>query len=489
MSKGRHRKPTDTLSLKKIALGSSVALGSVVVPATFAAPASAATVDQWDRIAACESGDMNTPGSGRWNLSYGDASSTGGLQIQLATWNDFGGQEYASAPYLATKAQQIAVAERILASQGPSAWVCNSPGHGIASGALSGSSGNPDATPTPTTPPVPTTPPKPTTPPPAADPDDADPGFVTVKAGDTLAKLAAAHQVDGGWQRLYEVNKTKVGPNPNLIHPGLVLALPGHEASAEDPYKDGLPKVGEKSPSAKALQKELKRVGLMGKGVPLADNYGPQTRAGVQRFHDAHPQFTDDTPDGDRQIGPQGWAHLRVMKDNAPHGQVKPKPSAPDADSHDDDAPTTGNDAPVGSGYVIPVRGTIGQSLIVGSGGSMSRSAGGHSGLDITAPHGTPVVSVAAGTVVSMNASGAAYGNHVVVKHADGKYTLYAHLSAISVRMGQSVSAGTQVGNVGSTGNSSGPHLHFEVRTDPTAFSSGVFLEPKAYLRSHGVSI
>lgn len=475
MTQGRHRKPTDTHSLKKIAIGSALALGSAVVPATFAAPASAASVDQWDRIAACESGDMNVPGSGRWNLPYGHASSTGGLQIQLATWNDFGGQNYASAPYLATKAEQIAVAEKILAAQ-PNAWVCNEPGHGIASGALDGGPGGATPTPTPTPTPSPTPTPAP------ADPDDADPGFVTVKAGDTLSKIAKAHNVEGGWQRLYEVNKEKVGPNPALIHPGLVLALPGHEAG--DPYADGLPKVGEKSPSARALQKELKRTGIMDKDVVEADNYGPLTRAGVQKFHDAHPQFQDGTADGDRQIGPKGWAHLRVMKDNAPHG-------APDADSHDDDAPTTGNDtpAPTGSGYVIPVQGRIGQTLIIGSGGSMSRSAGGHSGLDITAPHGTPVVSVAAGTVVSKNASGTAYGIHVVVKHADGKYTLYAHLSASTVSVGQSVRAGQQVGNVGNTGNSSGPHLHFEVRTHPTSFSSGIFLEPKAYLRSHGVSI
>ena len=145
--------------------------------------------------------------------------------------------------------------------------------------------------------------------------------------------------------------------------------------------------------------------------------------------------------------------------------------------------------APSSASYVMPVQGRIGDSLIVGSGGSMSRSAGGHSGLDITAAAGTPVKSAAAGTVVSKNASGGAYGLHVVVKHADGVYTLYAHLSAITVSVGQSVSAGQQVGNVGSTGNSGGPHLHFEVRTHPTAFSPGIFINPLTWLRSHGVSI
>ena len=119
----------------------------------------------------------------------------------------------------------------------------------------------------------------------------------------------------------------------------------------------------------------------------------------------------------------------------------------------------------------------------------MSRSAGGHSGLDITAASGTPVKSAAAGKVVSMNRSGGAYGLHVVVQHSGGVYTLYAHLSAITVSVGQSVSAGQQVGRVGSTGNSGGPHLHFEVRNHPTNFTPGVFINPLTWLRSHGVSI
>lgn len=479
MGQGRHRKSTDTLNMKKVALAATVGLGgAMVVPAAFASPASAATADEWDKTAQCES-------SGNWAINTGNGFY-GGVQFTASTWAAYGGTAYASRADLATKEQQITVAERVLwkgyngtAPQGKGAWpVC---GVGLSNTPYEGGSSpttptTPKPDPTPTDP-TPTTPKPPTTPP--VDPPDASDGEYTVKPGDTLAKIAKALDIEGGWQKLYELNKDEVGANPNLIYPGTKLTLPGHEAPASDPYKDGLPKVGEKSPSAKALQVELKRVKLMDKDVPLSDNYGPLTRAGVQKFHDAHPQFSDGTPDGDRQIGPKGWAHLRVMKDNAPHG-VPSVPSNPGSST-----PTT----PSGSGYVMPVQGSIGQSLIVGSGGSMSRSAGGHSGLDITAPSGTPVRSVAAGTVVSQNASGSAYGNHVVVKHADGKYTLYAHLSAITVSVGQSVSAGQQVGNVGSTGNSSGPHLHFEVRTDPTAFRADVFLEPKAYLRSHGVSI
>src|SRR5690606_16249820 len=123
-------------------------------------------------------------------------------------------------------------------------------------------------------------------------------------------------------------------------------------------------------------------------------------------------------------------------------------PSAPAAPSQ------PSNPAPVTSGYVAPLAaGTYikGDNLILGTGGSMSRSAGGHSGLDLTAPQGTPVRSVASGTVIhaGYGYAGAAYGNHVVIKHADGKYTLYAHLSATTVSAGQSVSAGQMIGNVG----------------------------------------
>lgn len=135
---GRHSKPKNRNKItRRVALGAAVGMGAttgaVALPATFA---SAATIDQWDRIAACESGDKNTPGSGNWNLPGGHADSSGGLQIQLRTWNDFGGQEFAPKAGSATKKEQIIVAERILAQQGSGAWVCNQPGHGIATGAL-----------------------------------------------------------------------------------------------------------------------------------------------------------------------------------------------------------------------------------------------------------------------------------------------------------------------------------------------------------------
>ncbi|WP_368860585.1 M23 family metallopeptidase [Streptomyces sp. RK75] len=114
-----------------------------------------------------------------------------------------------------------------------------------------------------------------------------------------------------------------------------------------------------------------------------------------------------------------------------------------------------------------------------------SWSSGHHTGVDFSAASGTPVKSVAAGEVVAAG-DGGAYGNQVVVRHADGKYTQYGHLSSLSVQVGQQVGAGTQLGLSGSTGNSTGPHLHFEVRTTP---NYGSDVDPVAYLRAHGVSL
>jgi len=89
----------------------------------------------------------------------------------------------------------------------------------------------------------------------------------------------------------------------------------------------------------------------------------------------------------------------------------------------------------------------------------------GHFGLDIAAREGTPVVAAMAGTVERAGAAGT-YGNLVVLRHADGSETRYAHLSAIAVHRGDQVSAGAPIGAVGTTGRSTGPHLHFEVRRD-----------------------
>ncbi|WP_411084168.1 M23 family metallopeptidase [Streptomyces sp. cmx-18-6] len=112
-------------------------------------------------------------------------------------------------------------------------------------------------------------------------------------------------------------------------------------------------------------------------------------------------------------------------------------------------------------------------------------SSGSHSGVDFHAASGSSVVAVGAGTVVEAGWGGA-YGNNVVLRMTDGTYTQYGHLSSIGVSVGQSVTSGQQIGLSGSTGNSTGPHLHFEART--TA-EYGSDMDPVAYLRSHGLSV
>lgn len=93
-----------------------------------------------------------------------------------------------------------------------------------------------------------------------------------------------------------------------------------------------------------------------------------------------------------------------------------------------------------------------------------------HSGIDFGAPSGTPIKSVADGTVTRVANDPGGYGNWVEVKHADGSTSRYAHMSAFGkIKVGQEIGAGTVLGAVGSTGNSTGPHLHFEWRKNGVA--------------------
>ncbi|AYG81309.1 Murein DD-endopeptidase MepM [Streptomyces hundungensis] len=123
-----------------------------------------------------------------------------------------------------------------------------------------------------------------------------------------------------------------------------------------------------------------------------------------------------------------------------------------------------------------------------GLGGSMWSHK--HSGQDFAVPSGTPVSAAHGGTVVKAGPVGAgdgpAYGNAIVIRHANNTYSQYAHLSKINVRIGQSVATGERIALSGNTGNSSGPHLHFEIRTTP---NYGSAVNPVAFLRTVGVRV
>ena len=129
---------------------------------------------------------------------------------------------------------------------------------------------------------------------------------------------------------------------------------------------------------------------------------------------------------------------------------------------------STGSGKPLAAGFVWPVSGPV----VSGFGMRWGRM---HEGIDIAAGMGTPVHAAAAGTVIHAGWLGG-YGNLVVLDHGDGLATAYAHASALLVVVGQSVSQGETVSLVGSTGHSTGPHLHFEVRVN------GVAVDPLLYL-------
>lgn len=143
---------------------------------------------------------------------------------------------------------------------------------------------------------------------------------------------------------------------------------------------------------------------------------------------------------------------------------------------------TGGSDGPASRGWTAPVASYV----FTGSyrqRGSWSR--GYHTGTDFAVPSGTTVRAVGPGRVVHAGYN-RSYGYEVVIRHGDGRYTQYAHLSRIDVAVGRSVSAGQRIARSGATGRVTGPHLHFEVRTTPY-FGSDV--DPLAYLRAHGVRV
>ncbi|MDX3666883.1 transglycosylase family protein [Streptomyces europaeiscabiei] len=358
--RGRHRRyqpnRINRASLTVTAGGAGMAL-----PLIGTGVAEAADVETWDKVAACES-------TNDWNINTGNGYY-GGLQFSQSTWEAFGGTAYAARADLATKEQQIAIAEKVLDGQGPGAWPTCSGRAGLTIGDV-----KPQTTP------------------------QSQAGRVemyTVVQGDTLSEIAGSREVRGGWRKLYEANRRTIGSDPDVILPGQRLSLNT---------------TGQKREQKKEQQKEQKK------------------------------------------------EQKKVQKEQT---SEKRQESA---------------------SFVAPVSASLGTPYRA-SGSSWSK--GYHTGVDFPVATGSSVKSVAAGEIVT-SGWGGSFGYQVVIRHADGRYTQYAHLSAISVKAGQNVGAGQRIGRSGSTGNSSGPHLHFEVRTGP-GFGSDI--DPIAYLRAGGVRI
>jgi len=134
------------------------------------------------------------------------------------------------------------------------------------------------------------------------------------------------------------------------------------------------------------------------------------------------------------------------------------------------------------SRWMAPVE-TYELSASYGSGGT--RWANRHTGQDFAVPIGTPVRAVGTGEVVKVSCGGA-FGIEIVVRHAGGYYTQYAHLAAVAVDHGDRVSPGQWIGQSGTSGNSTGPHLHFEVRVTP---EMGSAVDPVPWLAGRGVTL
>ncbi|WP_157882176.1 transglycosylase family protein [Streptomyces rubellomurinus] len=220
----------------------------LTIPCLTTGTASAASVATWDKVAQCES-------SGDWSINTGNGFY-GGLQFTSSTWAAFGGTAYAPQANQATKDQQIAVAEKVLASQGPGAWPVCSVQAGLTKGGTpaavdtsAGTAAKPAAKPAPAAP--------------AAKPaaaaqdqaaaDSAKTGSAksdwakgdwaqkgqtqahgsdyTVVDGDWLSSIAAKHNVQGGWQHLYDLNRATLTAGPDTIYPGQHLTF-GDEAAA-----------------------------------------------------------------------------------------------------------------------------------------------------------------------------------------------------------------------------------------------------------------
>ncbi|MEV3910584.1 M23 family metallopeptidase [Streptomyces canus] len=227
----------------------------------------------------------------------------------------------------------------------------------------------------------------------------------SVRVGDYLSKIADEQNVSGGWKKLYADNRSAIGDDPSLIHPGLKLSI------------------------------------------------GKKARTGTTKTESS------------------------ASSSSSKAKKTESKSSANSTAATQSSATTSS------SGYTLPVTGaTIGTGYRVA--GSMW-SSGYHTGVDFVVPTGTSLKAVAAGTVVSAGWGGA-YGNQVVIKLNDGYYAQYAHLSQLSVSAGQTVTEGQQIGLSGATGNVTGPHLHFEIRTTP---DYGSDVDPVAYLRSKGVAV
>ncbi|MGW0077143.1 transglycosylase family protein [Streptomyces cellulosae] len=228
--KGKHRRPSKATRAIAIA---GVAGAAVAGPLMASGTASAATASEWDAVAQCESG-------GNWSINTGNGYY-GGLQFSASTWAAYGGTQYAATADQASKAQQIEIAEKVLAGQGKGAWpVC---GTGLSNASYDGGSAEAPKTEAPKTEapaerteqkasrsaerpaaPAEEKAAKKTVTTPTGKMVEKGDGEYKVVKGDTLSSIAAEHDVKGGWAKLFDLNDDIID-DADLIYPGQQLHL------------------------------------------------------------------------------------------------------------------------------------------------------------------------------------------------------------------------------------------------------------------------
>ena len=432
---------------RNTARAGAVGLGAFSLLVTSAGMAQAAPDEVWDRMAICESG-------GNWAINTGNGYY-GGLQFSDATWRAAGGTKYASRADLATREQQIEIADawlgRVAAEQGTyNAWATQWPD--------CSSEDDVNVRNVPAGPPVvkpdPPTVEIPVTPPPAVDPPTVEiPALAAgttehvVVGGDTLRSIA--ERSGSTIEALVFLNMLA---DPDVIWEGQKLLIPP-------------PAVPEKIHTVVPLD-TLSQIAV-DNGTNWPDLWA-DNRDVVENPHLIYP--------GEQiRIGglllPAG-PPVRIDEQAASRSERAVIPMT------DPVAPATPSVSSTAAPFAhpVPARTHIGDGL--GAGRS-------HNGQDFSAPQGTPVYAAHDGYVSQVRDPdlwNGGYGGAVYIEGASGTETRYAHLSATAVAQDTFVLAGERIGWVGSTGDSTGPHLHFEVRTN------GQLVEPLEWLAFFGIS-
>lgn len=502
-NKGRHRRATG--AEKAVASVTVMGVG-LALPLTLTGNAHAADTSVWDKVAKCES-------TNNWSINTGNGYY-GGLQFTQSTWVAYGGLAYAPRADLASKSEQIAVAEKVLHAQGAGAWpVCS-----VEAG-LTTAMAEPNK---------------------LAATTQKLPKVVVEKATPKAAPTTVSHKAD----KAVSFAQSQIGDR--YVYGGTGPNAWDCSGLTQAAWKAA----GVSIPRTSQDQwKKLPRVSLSSlKPGDLIVFYGGASHIGIyigngKFIHapNSHRTVSVDSFAGYYRANAIGAVRPAPYETVIIPAPVTPKPTKPVVTSgnytvksgdtlsaiardeldtnnwhplYDANKTVIGDDPnlilpgqkldmpTVSLKKVAPEKATA--KVLVTAAVTVSAplakmhviqsfhnpgayTLGYHTGVDLEAATGTVVKAVANGTVVASDRSGS-YGINVLVKHDDGTYSLYAHLSSKTVFPGTRVQAGRMIGRSGATGNASGPHLHLEIRTAAN-FGPGNFLDPIKWLAGKGLKI